>query len=80
MLPDKIIGTLNNPLVKNMLIINFPNLDDILLLFLYHRDEVNKAYRKLAVLLHPDKNVAPGSEEAFKILVQARTELLKSTR
>ncbi|XP_002739741.1 dnaJ homolog subfamily C member 27-like [Saccoglossus kowalevskii] len=41
------------------------------------KDDINKAYRKLAVLLHPDKNVAPGSEEAFKILVSARTELLK---
>lgn len=41
------------------------------------KDEVNKAYRRLAVLLHPDKNVAPGSEEAFKILVAARTALLK---
>ncbi|XP_070534552.1 dnaJ homolog subfamily C member 27-like [Ptychodera flava] len=42
------------------------------------KDDVNKAYRRLAVLLHPDKNVAPGSEEAFKILVSARTELLKN--
>ncbi|KAL4223824.1 DnaJ subfamily C member 27 [Mactra antiquata] len=41
------------------------------------KDEVNKAYRRLAVLLHPDKSVAPGSEEAFKILVAARTTLLK---
>ncbi|KAL3889874.1 hypothetical protein ACJMK2_002196 [Sinanodonta woodiana] len=41
------------------------------------KDDVNKAYRRLAVLLHPDKSVAPGSEEAFKILVAARTTLLK---
>ncbi|CAH1248034.1 dnaJ homolog subfamily C member 27-like [Branchiostoma lanceolatum] len=41
------------------------------------KDEINKAYRRLAVLLHPDKNVAPGSEEAFKILVSARTALLR---
>ncbi|XP_013413652.1 dnaJ homolog subfamily C member 27-like [Lingula anatina] len=41
------------------------------------KDDINKAYRKLAVLLHPDKNVAPGSEEAFKLLVAARTNLLK---
>ncbi|KAL4217000.1 DnaJ subfamily C member 27 [Mactra antiquata] len=41
------------------------------------KDEVNKAYRRSAVLLHPDKSVAPGSEEAFKILVAARTTLLK---
>ncbi|KAJ8020653.1 DnaJ-like subfamily C member 27 [Holothuria leucospilota] len=42
------------------------------------KDEINKAYRKYAVLLHPDKNIAPGSEEAFKILVSARTALLKN--
>ncbi|KAK3780203.1 hypothetical protein RRG08_010597 [Elysia crispata] len=41
------------------------------------KDDVNKSYRKLAVLLHPDKSVAPGSEEAFKLLVAARTALLK---
>ncbi|XP_041360854.1 dnaJ homolog subfamily C member 27-like [Gigantopelta aegis] len=41
------------------------------------KDDVNKAYRRLAVLLHPDKSVAPGSEEAFKLLVSARTALLK---
>ncbi|KAK3088902.1 hypothetical protein FSP39_025243 [Pinctada imbricata] len=41
------------------------------------KDDVNKAYRKLAVLLHPDKSVAPGSEDAFKLLVAARTALLK---
>jgi len=41
------------------------------------KEEVNKAYRRLAVLLHPDKSVAPGSEEAFKLLVAARTSLLK---
>ena len=41
---------------------------------------MNKAYRKLAVLLHPDKSVAPGSEEAFKILVATRTTLLKNAR
>lgn len=41
------------------------------------KEEVNKAYRRLAVLLHPDKSIAPGSEEAFKLLVAARTSLLK---
>uniref|UniRef100_A0A3Q2NPU4 DnaJ (Hsp40) homolog, subfamily C, member 27 n=1 Tax=Fundulus heteroclitus TaxID=8078 RepID=A0A3Q2NPU4_FUNHE len=41
-------------------------------------EEVNKAYRKLAVLLHPDKCVAPGSEDAFKAVVNARTSLLKN--
>lgn len=49
-------------------------------LFLSPRDEVNKAYRKLAVLLHPDKCVAPGSEDAFKAVVNARTALLKNIK
>lgn len=44
------------------------------------RDEVNKAYRKLAVLLHPDKCVAPGSEDAFKAVVNSRTALLKNIK
>ncbi|XP_038626923.1 dnaJ homolog subfamily C member 27 isoform X1 [Tachyglossus aculeatus] len=44
------------------------------------RDEVNRAYRKLAVLLHPDKCVAPGSEDAFKAVVNARTSLLKNIK
>ncbi len=42
------------------------------------RDEINKAYKHMAVLLHPDKNLAPGSEEAFKCIAKAREELLKS--
>ena len=42
------------------------------------RDDINKAYKKLAILLHPDKNVAPGSDEAFKLLVNARTALLQN--
>ena len=51
-----------------------------LTLVLSPRDEVNKAYRKLAVLLHPDKCVAPGSEDAFKAVVNARTALLKNIK
>ncbi|XP_048457009.1 dnaJ homolog subfamily C member 27 isoform X1 [Rhincodon typus] len=44
------------------------------------RDEVNKAYRKMAMLLHPDKCLAPGSEDAFKAVVNARTVLLKNIK
>lgn len=40
------------------------------------KEEVNKAYKRLAAVVHPDKNRAPGSEEAFKALVAARTALI----
>ncbi|XP_055380384.1 dnaJ homolog subfamily B member 14-like [Condylostylus longicornis] len=30
--------------------------------------EIKKAYKKIALLLHPDKNSAPGSSEAFKLV------------
>lgn len=34
-------------------------------------DEIRKAYRKLSLKVHPDKNKAPDSEEAFKIVCKA---------
>mmetsp|Transcript_64817 Transcript_64817/g.167310 ORF Transcript_64817/g.167310 Transcript_64817/m.167310 type:complete len:393 (+) Transcript_64817:94-1272(+) len=34
-------------------------------------EHVKKAYKKLALKLHPDKNKAPGAEEAFKKLSKA---------
>jgi DnaJ homolog subfamily C member 27 len=40
-------------------------------------DDIRRAYRRLAVLLHPDKSGAPGSEEAFKRINAAKKALLK---
>ena len=40
------------------------------------KEDVLAAYKRLAKLLHPDKSDAPGSEDAFKLLLNAKTELL----
>ncbi|KAI3499829.1 hypothetical protein L1887_35641 [Cichorium endivia] len=34
-------------------------------------ETIKKQYRKLALVLHPDKNKFPGSEAAFKLIVEA---------
>lgn len=44
------------------------------------REDINRAYRRLAVLIHPDKSLAPGTEDAFKALVNARAALLQTHR
>ncbi|KAJ8434950.1 hypothetical protein Cgig2_025986 [Carnegiea gigantea] len=37
---------------------------------------IKKQYRKLALLLHPDKNKFPGAESAFKLIMEAQKVLL----
>lgn len=35
------------------------------------QEQIRKHYKKIAVLVHPDKNKQPGAEEAFKVLQRA---------
>lgn len=44
------------------------------------REEVNRVYRKHAMLLHPDKTEVSPAQEAFKILGQARNSILRTFR
>ncbi|KAJ8748619.1 hypothetical protein K2173_007609 [Erythroxylum novogranatense] len=44
------------------------------------RDAVKKQYRKLAVLLHPDKNKTIGADGAFKLVSEAWTMLSDSLK
>lgn len=37
--------------------------------------EISKAYRRLSVLVHPDKNPGPEARQAFEYLNQAYREL-----
>ena len=52
----------------------------MLLNIVFYRDDVIKAYKQCAILVHPDKNLAPGSDEAFKRLTKAKDEILSSIR
>ncbi|CAO3692962.1 unnamed protein product [Rhizopus stolonifer] len=42
--------------------------------------EIKKAYRKKALIFHPDKNSAPGADEAFKLVAEAFGTLSDSNK
>eukprot|EP00898_Chlorokybus_atmophyticus_P004131 jgi/Chlat1/4719/Chrsp30S04767 len=39
-------------------------------------DEIKQQYRKVSLMIHPDKCKAPGAKEAFAAVAKAQTELL----
>lgn len=43
------------------------------------KEEVKKAYRKLAMTWHPDRNKSPGAEAKFKEITEAYTAINKGT-
>lgn len=39
------------------------------------KEDVQKSFKKLSLVLHPDKNKAPNSGEAFRLLAEAKEKL-----
>ena len=39
-------------------------------------DEIRRAFRRLALRAHPDRNPAPGADDRMRLLVEARDALL----
>ncbi|GER25191.1 chaperone protein dnaJ [Striga asiatica] len=43
-------------------------------------NDIKRQYKRLALLLHPDKNPSAGAEDAFKLVSEAKTLLLDTDR